>query len=124
MNVRVCIINPNGISMQNQVEQFQELYNNANLHEIDYLGCPEINLNTTQQEISSSLIPAKYFYKPGDTMCLAQGNIHSRKVDQGCNHYGRWSYMKFSAAGNKIITIITAYQPLKITMGTGTTTYH
>eukprot|EP00957_Ditylum_brightwellii_P092188 7018490-Ditylum_brightwellii.AAC.1 len=58
--------------MQNRAEKCQELCNNANLHEIDYLGCPEINLDTTRQEISSSPIPAKYFYKPGGTMCLTQ----------------------------------------------------
>eukprot|EP00957_Ditylum_brightwellii_P146247 11135651-Ditylum_brightwellii.AAC.1 len=107
-HIRVCITNPNSISMQNHEEQFQELCDNASLHEIDYLGCPEIKLDTTQQEISSSPMPAKYFYKPGGTMCLAQGNINSRKVDQGCNQYGHWSYMKNSAAGNRINPIITA----------------
>eukprot|EP00957_Ditylum_brightwellii_P039657 3000323-Ditylum_brightwellii.AAC.1 len=92
--------------MQNQAEQFQELCNNANQHEIEYLGRPEM---------SSSPIPVKYFYKPGGTLCLAQGNINSRKVDQGCDQYGHWSCMKFSAAGHKIITIITAYQSCKST---------
>lgn len=106
--------------MGNQAEQFQELCNNVNLHNIDFLGYPEINLDTTQQEVKSTIknltkvtfshlslqisslaIPAKYFYKPGGTMFLAQGNINSRKIAQGCNQYGCWSYMKFSAVENK-----------------------
>eukprot|EP00957_Ditylum_brightwellii_P145570 11084127-Ditylum_brightwellii.AAC.1 len=45
-------------------------------------------------------MPAKHFYKPDGTMCLAH------------------------AVENKIIIIITAYQPCKSTKGTGTTTYH
>eukprot|EP00957_Ditylum_brightwellii_P163450 12444148-Ditylum_brightwellii.AAC.2 len=75
-------------------------------------------------QISSSPIPAKYFYKPGDTMRLAQGNINSKKVDQGCNQYGCWGYMAFSAAGNKITTIIAAYLPCKPNKVTGTTRYY
>eukprot|EP00957_Ditylum_brightwellii_P156195 11888532-Ditylum_brightwellii.AAC.1 len=69
-------------------------------------------------QISSLPIPAKNFYK------LAQGNINSRKIAQGCDQYGHWSYMKFSAAKNKIVTIITAYQSCKPTKEAGTTTYH
>eukprot|EP00957_Ditylum_brightwellii_P119945 9153970-Ditylum_brightwellii.AAC.1 len=75
-------------------------------------------------QISSSPIPVKHFYKPGGTMCLAQGKISSRKIDQGCDQYECWSYIKFTVAENKIITIITAYQPCKLTEGTKTTMYH
>eukprot|EP00957_Ditylum_brightwellii_P124531 9490837-Ditylum_brightwellii.AAC.1 len=75
-------------------------------------------------QLSSSPIPAKHFYKPDGTMCLAQCKINSRKIDQGGNKYGCWSYIEFTAAENKIITINTAYQPCKPTKGTGTTMYH
>eukprot|EP00957_Ditylum_brightwellii_P059894 4547352-Ditylum_brightwellii.AAC.1 len=116
--VQICVVNLNGISMSNQAEQFQELCDNVNLHDIDFLGCSEINLDTMQQEISSLPIPAKYFYKPGGTMCLVQGKISSRKIDQEYDQYERWSYIKSTAAKNKIITMITAYQPCKPTKGT------
>eukprot|EP00957_Ditylum_brightwellii_P061730 4684127-Ditylum_brightwellii.AAC.1 len=62
-----------------------------NLHNIDYFGCPEINLDTAQQTVQQTLknitkaafsqssiqfgsapIPAKHFYKPGGTMCLVK----------------------------------------------------
>eukprot|EP00957_Ditylum_brightwellii_P198809 15153854-Ditylum_brightwellii.AAC.1 len=131
------------MSTQNRGEQFQEICNNVNFHKIDYLGYPEINLDTTQQkvkrtlknlsnvafthsslQISSSPILAKHFYKPGGTLCLAQGDINSRKIDQGCDKYGQWCYMRFLAIGNKIITIMTTYQPCRTTKSTGTTTYH
>eukprot|EP00957_Ditylum_brightwellii_P195995 14933669-Ditylum_brightwellii.AAC.1 len=77
--------------MNNQTEQFQEICNSVILHAIDCIGCPEINLDTTQQPVKSTLknslsaafnhallqiscllIPAKYFLKLGGTMCITQ----------------------------------------------------
>ena len=79
-----------------------------NAHGIDSFGCPEINLDTTQQTVQQTLknitkatfsqssiqfgstpIPAKHFYKPGGKMCLVKGDINSQKIDQGSNKYGR-----------------------------------
>eukprot|EP00957_Ditylum_brightwellii_P035505 2691564-Ditylum_brightwellii.AAC.1 len=93
--------------MSNHAKQFQELCNNVSLHDVDFLGCPEINLDTTQQEVKrklqsltkaafshsslqlrSSPVPAKHFYKPGGTMCLAQGSINSRNIAQVGDKYG------------------------------------
>eukprot|EP00957_Ditylum_brightwellii_P133715 10195227-Ditylum_brightwellii.AAC.1 len=114
-----------------------------NLHDVDYFGCPKINLDTTQQIVQQTLknitkaafsqssiqfnstpIPAKHFYKPGGTMCLVKGDINCRKLNQGSDKYGRWSYFKFSAANTKIVTVITAYKPCIAASTTGTTTYH
>jgi hypothetical protein len=39
-------------------------------------------------QLSSSPIPAKHFYKPGGTLCITQGDINSRKIDQGADKYG------------------------------------
>eukprot|EP00957_Ditylum_brightwellii_P027131 2051348-Ditylum_brightwellii.AAC.1 len=80
--------------MNNNYEQHQEICNDINEHSIDYFGYPEINLDTTQQyvqqmikkvtkavfsqsliQLSSTPIPEKYYFKPGGTMCLAQGDI-------------------------------------------------
>eukprot|EP00957_Ditylum_brightwellii_P008451 640780-Ditylum_brightwellii.AAC.1 len=87
--------------MGNQCEQHQELCDTINLHDIDYVGCPEINLDTTQQTVQQTLrnitkaalsqssiqngstpMPAKHFHKPRGTMCLVKGDINSRKIDQ------------------------------------------
>eukprot|EP00957_Ditylum_brightwellii_P141623 10789089-Ditylum_brightwellii.AAC.1 len=51
--VQIYVINLDGISMSNQAEQFQELCDN--LYDIDFLGCPEINLDTTQQDVKRTL---------------------------------------------------------------------
>eukprot|EP00957_Ditylum_brightwellii_P100270 7641802-Ditylum_brightwellii.AAC.1 len=94
-----------------------------NLHDIDYLGCPEINLDATQQTVQQTLknitkaafsqssiqfgstpISAKHFYKPGGTMCIVKGDINSRKIDQGSDKY--------------------AYKPYIASSTTRTTTYH
>eukprot|EP00957_Ditylum_brightwellii_P151840 11562092-Ditylum_brightwellii.AAC.1 len=98
----ILILNPNGISMNNNCEQHQEICDAINKNNIDYFGCSEINLDTTQQyvqqtikkitnaaflqssiQISNTPIPAKYYFKPGGTMCIAQGDINSRKLEQG-----------------------------------------
>eukprot|EP00957_Ditylum_brightwellii_P071191 5411032-Ditylum_brightwellii.AAC.1 len=114
-----------------------------NAHNIDYFGCPQINLDTTQQAVQQTLkkitkaafsqssiqfgstpIPTKHFYKPGATMYLFKGDINSQKIDQGSNKYGRWSYFKFTTADAKIVTVITAYKPCTAASTTGATTYH
>eukprot|EP00957_Ditylum_brightwellii_P059484 4516336-Ditylum_brightwellii.AAC.1 len=129
--------------MSNQCEQHQELCDTMNAHDTDYLGCPETNLDTTQQTVQQTLknitkaassqssiqfdstsIPARHFYKPGGTMCLIKGDINSQKIDQGSNKYSRWSYFKFTAADVNFFTVITAYKPCTAASTTGTTTYH
>eukprot|EP00957_Ditylum_brightwellii_P180468 13747340-Ditylum_brightwellii.AAC.1 len=57
-------------------------------------------------------------------MCLVKGDINFRKIDQGSDKYGQWSYFKFAAANAKIVTVITAYKPCIASSTTGTTTYH
>ena len=46
-HTRICILNLNGISMNNNCEQHQEICDAINENNIDYFGCPEINLDTT-----------------------------------------------------------------------------
>eukprot|EP00957_Ditylum_brightwellii_P083161 6323035-Ditylum_brightwellii.AAC.1 len=113
-----------------------------NAHGIDSFGCPEINLDTTQQivqqtlknitkaaffqssiQVGSTPIPSKHFYKPGGTMCLVKSDIDSQKIDQGSDKYGRWSYFKFTTADANIVTVITAYKPCTAAFITETTTY-
>eukprot|EP00957_Ditylum_brightwellii_P142664 10869783-Ditylum_brightwellii.AAC.1 len=114
-----------------------------NLYAIDYMGYPEINLDTMQEKVKSTLkilthaifmhlpfkissltIPAKHQFKPGGTMCILQGDINSCKIPQGCDKYGCWSYLKFLTASNIIITMITAYQLCHASNTIGTITYH
>eukprot|EP00957_Ditylum_brightwellii_P207020 15351088-Ditylum_brightwellii.AAC.3 len=74
--------------------------------DIDYMGLPEINVETTQHavikmmktitkaafnhvpiQMTNSLIPTKYFYKPGSTMCVLCGNCNTCKIKQGDDQY-------------------------------------
>eukprot|EP00957_Ditylum_brightwellii_P211694 15366473-Ditylum_brightwellii.AAC.2 len=43
-----------------RVEQFQEICNSMNLHAINYMGCPEINLDPMQQKFT---IPSKALFQ-------------------------------------------------------------
>eukprot|EP00957_Ditylum_brightwellii_P174103 13256227-Ditylum_brightwellii.AAC.1 len=67
---------------------------------------------------------AKHFYKPGGTLCIIQGDINSRKLDQGAEKYSHWSYVKFAACNATVIAVITVYKPCIVTKTTGITTYH
>eukprot|EP00957_Ditylum_brightwellii_P001444 112865-Ditylum_brightwellii.AAC.1 len=83
--------------MSNNCKQHQGICDAINKNNIDYFGLPKINLDTPQQyvqqtikkitntafsqssiQISSTLIPAKYYFKLGSTMCIAQGDINLR----------------------------------------------
>ena len=64
------------------------------------------------------------FYKPGRVLSICQGDFLTQKITEGKDHMGRWVYSKFAASNNRVITVITAYQPCKPSKMTGATTYH
>eukprot|EP00957_Ditylum_brightwellii_P077472 5886871-Ditylum_brightwellii.AAC.1 len=74
--------------------------------------------------MASSWIPVQNFYKPGGLMSLAQGNIIGWKIMDGSDPLGQWVYTKYATKGEKIVTVVAAYQPCKSSKLTGTTTYH
>eukprot|EP00957_Ditylum_brightwellii_P175087 13330913-Ditylum_brightwellii.AAC.1 len=55
---------------------------------------------------------------------MTQGNLTGRIIEKGADTYGRWVYTKLAAKNNTVITVITAYQPCKVTKKQGITTYH
>ena len=55
---------------------------------------------------------------------MTQGNLTGCILAKGANKYGRWVYTKLAAKNNTVITIITAYQPCKVSKKQGITTYH
>eukprot|EP00957_Ditylum_brightwellii_P193549 14738877-Ditylum_brightwellii.AAC.1 len=73
---------------------------------------------------SSSNIPVKNSYKPGGIMSIIQGSLTVRVVKQETDQYSRWVLTKFAARNGTFITVITAYQPCKVTKKQGVTTFH
>eukprot|EP00957_Ditylum_brightwellii_P038158 2885071-Ditylum_brightwellii.AAC.1 len=57
-------------------------------------------------------------------MSIIQGKLTARVVKQESDQYIRWILTKFAARNGKFITVITAYQPCKVTKKQGVTTYH
>eukprot|EP00957_Ditylum_brightwellii_P151264 11518328-Ditylum_brightwellii.AAC.1 len=45
-------------------------------------------------------------------------------IESGQDDMGWWVYVKFAARNNVIVTIITAYQPCKVSKKNGTMAYH
>ena len=55
---------------------------------------------------------------------MTQGNLTGRIIAKGADKHGCWVYTKFAAKNNTVITVITAYQPCKVSKKQGITTYH
>eukprot|EP00957_Ditylum_brightwellii_P158962 12099155-Ditylum_brightwellii.AAC.1 len=64
------------------------------------------------------------FYKPGGVLIICQGDFLTQKITEGKDYMGRWVYSKLAASDNRVITVVTAYQPCKPSKIMGTTTYH
>ena len=64
-------------------------------------------------------------YKPGGTAMVAFGKTVRRVIQQGIDDLGRWSWMAFEGADNKVILIMSIYQCCKNpTNPQGMTAYH
>ena len=46
-------------------------------------------------------------------MSLAQGDIIGQKISDGSDPLGCWVYTKYTSKGNRIATVVAAYQPCK-----------
>eukprot|EP00957_Ditylum_brightwellii_P101426 7729444-Ditylum_brightwellii.AAC.1 len=109
----------------------------------DHIGLVEIKLDTMYQEVrqqtrdeskqrlqtssvnmASSWIPVQNVYKPGGVMSIAQGDVLGQKIMDGSDLLRQWVYMKYATKGDKIVTVVAAYQPCKAHKLTETMTYH
>ena len=54
-NIRIFMINSNGISMNNDAEQYQEICDHMNQHNTDFFSCLEHNLDTTQHTVQYNM---------------------------------------------------------------------
>ena len=64
-------------------------------------------------------------YKPGGTAMVAFGKTGRRVIKPGIDDLGRWSWMAFEGADNKVILIMSIYQCCKNpTNPQGKTAYH
>eukprot|EP00957_Ditylum_brightwellii_P010598 802777-Ditylum_brightwellii.AAC.1 len=101
-------------------------------YNMDYKGLIEINLCTMNHEVkkriteetkkrtkqssvqsTSSNIHMENFYKPGSVLSICQGDFLTWKITKGKDHMGCWVYSKFAASNNRVITVVTTYQPCK-----------
>eukprot|EP00957_Ditylum_brightwellii_P088073 6709259-Ditylum_brightwellii.AAC.1 len=57
-------------------------------------------------------------------MNTVQGNLVGRIVESGQDDMGQRVYVKLAARNNSNVTIITAYQPYKVSKKTDTMAYH
>eukprot|EP00957_Ditylum_brightwellii_P011393 861322-Ditylum_brightwellii.AAC.1 len=62
----------------------------------------------------SSTIPTTNDYNPGSIMNIVQGDVVGQIIEGSQDEIGRWVHTRLTAKNDKIITIITAYQPCKI----------
>jgi hypothetical protein len=124
--------NFNGLSIDESGGDFMELCDEAATMQADIVLGTEHNLDARKYyvrkkcyetcrrhstvghyklQMSSTSIKAATLYKPGGTLLLARGNCVARILDGSDDAMGRWSYIRMAARGNRVVSIITAYQP-------------
>jgi hypothetical protein len=127
--------NFNGLTIDDSGGDFMELCDEAATMQADIVLGTEHNLDarkyyvrkkcyeTCRQhstvghyklQMSSTVIKAATLYKPGGTLLLARGNCVARILDGGDDAMGRWSYIRMAARGNRVVSIIMAYQPCAV----------
>eukprot|EP00957_Ditylum_brightwellii_P199702 15223570-Ditylum_brightwellii.AAC.1 len=57
-------------------------------------------------------------------MNIFQGDVVGQIIESGQDEMGQWVYNKLAAKNYKIITIMNAYQPCKVSKKNGIMTYH
>eukprot|EP00957_Ditylum_brightwellii_P151673 11550577-Ditylum_brightwellii.AAC.1 len=57
-------------------------------------------------------------------MSITQGDIVGRIIESSSDEYGQWVYTKFTTSDECVVTVITAYQPCKVSKKHSMTTYH
>jgi hypothetical protein len=127
--------NFNGLSIDESGGDFMELCDEAATMQADMIAGTEHNLDARKYyvrkvcyetcmknrqvghyklQMSSTSIEAATLYKPGGTLLLARGNSVARIIEGGDDDMGRWSFIRMAARGNRVVSIITAYQPCDV----------
>ena len=143
-HTRFIYSNIHSLKTTEQAYQIPVFYEEIQRQHADLYGFTEHKLDTTQYqvrqtfrqhlrtfftksklEVSSSELTTITPYKPGGTGILAINNTCGRICQQGSDRYGRWSWMRLQSKDQKIILLITAYQPCKHpTNKIGITAFH
>jgi hypothetical protein len=140
-------INPNGISYQRGLLDFQEILQSLRDNHIDGYGLPEINLDGLQPEIrkllediaqefygtailalSTSSLRSRTPYKPGGTLTGISNELCGRFQSSGSDPHGlgRWSFIQLTAKDGKSLVVVTAYRVCNANIGTSgaSTAFH
>jgi hypothetical protein len=132
---RLWCHNFNGLSLDASGGNFMELCKEAATMQAGFVAGTKHNLDARQYyvrkicqetcrrhrtvghyklQMSSSSIPAATLYKPGGTLLMARGDCVARVIEGGNNELGRWSYLQMVARDNRVVSIITVYQPCAV----------
>ena len=130
-HTRIYCQNVNGFKLDPEGGQFSSFCKIHQEIQADISCCQELNLDTTQHPVSaimhktikrhwqrsrlsmgSSPIPFSSQYKPGGTMIMATGSVTGRIQQAGKDPWGRWSHQTLIGHNGRLVTIISAYQPV------------
>jgi exonuclease III len=138
---RVYCLNVNGFTLDRRGGQFEEFCTTANEVQADIIGCQEHNLDTTQPSVKSILYdtaqrvwtrsklqfgttPITYtnMYKPGGTMLASLNHTTGRVIAHQVDKWGRWTSQTLRGKHDRRITVISVYQVVVDTPGSGLVT--
>ena len=128
---RIYSQNVNGFKLDKEGGQYGVFCKIHQEIQADISCCQEINLDTTQNAVKtimyhttqrhwqrarmtmgSTPIMFSGQYKPGGTLILSTGAITGRTQITGTDKWGRWSYHSMIGHNGRLLTVISAYQPV------------
>jgi exonuclease III len=128
---RIYSQNVNGFKLDKEGGQYSTFCKIHQEIQADISCCQEINLDTTQNTVKNTMyqttkrhwqraglimgsapIAFSGQYKPGGTLILSTGAITGRIQTKGTDKWGRWSFQSLIGHNGRILTVISAYQPV------------
>jgi hypothetical protein len=135
---RIYSLNVNGLSLDRRCGQFDTLCAIAKEMQADVVCCQENSVDTSQPIVRSILHNTlqKYWqrfhlqtgsiqqafvqwYKPGGTLIFSVGNTTGRILEHHQDHIGRWVIQTMKGFNGRQVSIISAYQAVTDSYGTG-----
>jgi hypothetical protein len=144
---RAYFINPSGISYHRGLLDFAEILQSLRDNDIDVFGLSEMNVDVRKPEVrkqcedlvaewygnslfasSTSTLPSKNPYKPGDTCMGITNELCGRYQTSGSDPkgLGRWSFIKMYRKDGNSLVVITGYRVCDASLSTvgASTAFH
>jgi endonuclease/exonuclease/phosphatase family metal-dependent hydrolase len=140
--LRIWSNNINTLSLSNDMASFRELCDRLNTHNVDVIALQEINLDTTQYQVTQKIlrilketfgavklvtastpVQKDTTWKPGGVLLAVVGSCSHRVTSTQRDPIGRWCSITLACRNKQSIRIYSAYQCVDV-RHSGENTYY